>query len=97
MREETRVRIYQTIATLIAVLALIVIIDIVAHAQEPTVIEGDHPVIWLVIDGTAVGTVEPGTFEYDLAANVVRVDTNELVYGCQQAVIFRDRYEVKPN
>lgn len=65
-------------------------------AQQPVTVEGEYPTIWLILDGTAVGTVEPGTFEYDLAANTISVDTNELIYGCQQAVIFRDRYEVQP-
>lgn len=48
--------------------------------------------IWLIVDGNAIGTVEPGTFEYDRAANTVSVDTNELVYGCSQDRLFKDRF-----
>jgi hypothetical protein len=97
MNEETRVRLLQTLAAVIVVVTLILLIDAIAHAQEPVVVEGDYPVIWLVIDGTAVGTVKPGTFEYDYTNNVIRVESNELVYGCQQSVIFRDRFSIKPN
>lgn len=63
----------------------------VAGAQD-----GEPVEIWLVVDGTAIGTVKPGTFEYRLAENVIDVQTNELVYGCSQDRIFRDRYEVRP-
>lgn len=52
--------------------------------------------IWLIVDGNAIGTVEPGTLEYDMAANTVSVDTNELVYGCSQDRIFRDRFMPNP-
>lgn len=93
MREKTKIRIYQTVVTAVIVLALIVIIGVATNAQEPIVVEGDQPYHRLVVDGTAIGTVKPGTLDYDFDENVIRVESNELVYGCQQAVIFRDRFQ----
>lgn len=52
--------------------------------------------IWLVVDGVAIGTVEPGSLEYDHAAGVIQVSSNELIYGCRQDRIFRDRFQVVP-
>lgn len=52
--------------------------------------------IWLIVDGTAIGTVKPGTFTYRYTDNIIEVETNQLVYGCSHARIFQDRYEKRP-
>lgn len=74
------------------ILAAVVLAGIPVLAQHT---QSEEPDIWLIVDGTAIGTVEPGTFEYHYG-NEIRVDTNELVYGCSQDRIFWDRYEAKP-
>ena len=73
--------------TTIKAAALIALIYLPAQAGQP---------LTIIIDGQAVGTLaEPGLV-YDLSAGTISITTNELVYGCRQAIIHEDRFEDAP-
>lgn len=47
--------------------------------------------IYLYLDGQPVGTL--AGLEYRLEQGEIHITTNGMVVGCQQALIFRDRFE----
>lgn len=86
MRNRNHIR-YAIGAALCLMLAALIAAASNTKAQEV--------VLSLVIDGTPVGTVKPGTFRYELDTQIIRLETNEIV-SCQQSIIFDDRFEVTP-
>lgn len=63
-------------------LALIAALSLPVSSGEP---------IKVYLDGQMVGTLTLG--EYRLSEGELHITTNEIVYGCQQARIYRDRFE----
>lgn len=64
---------------------LAILITLAAPATAGDAIE-------IYLDGQPVGTLQ--LLEYRLAAGEIWIDTNEGVTGCQQAVVYRDRFEL---
>lgn len=50
-----------------------------------------NPPIFIFLDGVMIGTMS--VFEYRLSDNIIWIETNELIFGCEQALIFNDRFE----
>lgn len=66
---------------------------LVALLSTPAVSSGP---LTIIIDGQEVGTLAHPGMNYDIAAGTVTITTHEIVYGCKQAVVHRDRFEVLP-
>lgn len=80
------------------VIAAVIFAGLIVTGVASMAKNNEEPVeIWLIVDGTAIGTVKPGTFRYSWVDDYkIEVETNQLVYGCSHARIFQDRYEKRP-